>query len=309
MKEVAYNKHHDQKGFLFIFDIPETDDSKGVNDVAVTIHISPYSEYGKMPDTQYMEVVAKLLAEADWYSIAKDEYFGKDYEGNEMSIPDEDWEYSIRYGAKRTTFVEKLSKIVPPYHDKRDLQHFIEYLPQHLKYDKRSIIQVLNEIKRTYHPKNGYKGDNAMELIKERVLYQIAVSRFNEHGEYVTGSKPYMTTGKNDYRRPNYWYAVRDLLSVGKVSKHEGGTFLFVETDTGLKMRLCVVGEQTLRFSVFEDGSYFNSLMMDYETTIVGKFSITTGNSIDKTEKLIELDGKYNIYNYDDNLFAFVKKG
>ena len=46
MKEVAYNKHHDQKGFLFIFDIPETEDSKGVNDVAVTIHIPPYSEYG-----------------------------------------------------------------------------------------------------------------------------------------------------------------------------------------------------------------------------------------------------------------------
>ena len=119
MKEVAYNKHHDQKGFLFIFDIPETDDSKGVNDVAVTIHIPPYSEYGKMPDTQYMEVVAKLLAEADWYSIAKDEYFGKDYEGNEMSIPDEGWEYSIRYGAKRTTFVEKMRKIDPPYHDKQ----------------------------------------------------------------------------------------------------------------------------------------------------------------------------------------------
>lgn len=26
MKEVAYNKHHDQKGFLFIFDIPKTED-------------------------------------------------------------------------------------------------------------------------------------------------------------------------------------------------------------------------------------------------------------------------------------------
>lgn len=220
MKEVAYNKHHDQKGFLFIFDIPETDDSKGVNDVAITIHIPPYSEYGKMPDTQYMEVVAKLLAEADWYSIAKDEYFGKDYEGNEMSIPDEDWEYSIRYGAKRTTFIEKLSKI-----------------------------------------------------------------------------------------KPHYWYAVREILSVGEFSKHEGELFLFVETDTGLKMRLCPVGNQTLRFSVFEDESYFNSLMMDYETTIAGKFSITTGNSIDKTEKLIDLDGKYNIYNLDDNLFAFVKKG
>ena len=309
MKEVAYNKHHDQKGFLFIFDIPETDDSKGVNDVAVTIHIPPYSEYGKMPDTQYMEVVAKLLAEADWYSIAKNEYYGKDYEGNEMSIPDEDWEYSIRYGAKRTTFIEKLSKIKPPFHDKRDLDSFIEELPQRLKYDKRSIIQVLNEIKRTYHPKNGYKGDSVMEQIKKRVLYQTAVSRFNEYGEYITGSKPYMTTGKNDYRRPNYWYAVREILSVGEFSKHEGELFLFVETDTGLKMRLCPVGNQTLRFSVFEDESYFNSLMMDYETTIAGKFSITTGNSIDKTEKLIDLDGKYNIYNLDDNLFAFVKKG
>lgn len=309
MKEVAYNKHHDQKGFLFIFDIPETEDSKGVNDVAVTIHIPPYSEYGKMPDTQYMEIVAKLLAEADWYSIAKDEYFGKDYEGNEMSIPDEDWEYSIRYGAKRTTFVEKLSKIDPPYHDKGDLNNFIGGLPLHLKCDKRSIIQVLNEIKRTYHPKNGYKGDSVMERIEGEVLYQIAVSRFNEYGKYVTGSKPYMTTGKNDYLRPSYWYAVRDLLSVGEVSKHEGKMFLLVETDTGLKMRLCPVGSQTLRFSVFEDKSYFNSFMMEYNTTIVGKFSITTGNSIDKTEKLIELDGKYNIYNYDDNLFAFVKEG
>lgn len=308
MKEVVYNKHHDQKGFLFIFDIPETEGIKGVNDVAVTIHIPPYSEYGKMPDTQYMEIVAKLLAEADWYSIPKNEYFGKDYEGNEMSIPDEDWEYSIRYGAKRTTFVEKLGKIDPPYYDKQDLENFLEELPQHLKYDKRSIIQVLNEIKRTYHPKNGYKG-GVMEQIEGRVLYQIAVSRFNEYGEYITGSKPYMTTGKSDYLRSNYWYAVRDLLSVGEVSKHEGRMFLFVETDTGLKMRLCPIGNWTLRFSVFEDESYFNSFMMEFETTIVGKFSITTGNSIDKTEKLIELDGKYNVYNYGDNLFAFVKKG
>ena len=188
------------------------------------------------------------------------------------------------------------------------MENFLEELPQHLKYDKRSIIQVLNEIKRTYHPKNGYKG-GVMEQIEGRVLYQIAVSRFNEHGEYVTGSKPYMTTGKSDYLKPNYWYAVRDLLSVGEVSKHEGRMFLFVETDTGLKMRLCPIGNWTLRFSVFEDESYFNSFMMEYETTIVGKFSITTGNSIDKTEKLIELDGKYNIYNYGDNLFAFVKKG
>lgn len=307
MKEVGYTKHHDQKGFLFIFDVPETDDSKGKENVAVTIHIPPYNEYGKMPDTQYMEVVAKLLAEADWYSIAKEEYYGKDYEGNEIPIPDEDWEYSIRYGAKRTTFIEKLSKIEPPLFDKQDLESFIEELPQHLKWDKRSIIQVLNEIKRTYHPKNGYNG-GVMGQIEGRVLYQIAVSRFNEHGEYVTGSKPYRTTGKNDYLRPNYWYAVCELLSVGKFSKHEGGMFLFVETDTGLKMRLCPVGNQTLRFSIFEDERYFNSFMMDYETTIAGRFSITTGNSIDKTEKLIDLDGKYDIYNLDDNLFAFVKQ-
>ena len=61
MKEVAYNKHHDQKGFLFIFDIPETEGIKGVNDVAVTIHIPPYSEYGKMPDTQKMNTLEKTM--------------------------------------------------------------------------------------------------------------------------------------------------------------------------------------------------------------------------------------------------------
>lgn len=307
MKEVGYTKHHDQKGFLFIFDVPETEDCKRKENVAVTIHIPPYNEYGKMPDTQYMEVVAKLLAEADWYSIAKEEYYGKDYEGNEIAIPDEDWEYSIRYGAKRTTFIEKLDKIDPPFYDKKDLDHFISELPSHLKYDTRSIIQVLNDIKRTYHPKNGYKG-NMIEQIKGLRLYQVAVSRFNEYGEYITGSKPYMTASMNDYRRPNYWYVVRGLLSVGEFSKHEGGMFLFVETKTGFKMRLCPVAEQTLRFSIFEDESYFNSFMMDYETTIAGQFSITTGNSIDKTEKLIDLDGKYNIYNLDDNLFAFVKQ-
>lgn len=308
VKEVGYTKHHDQKGFLFIFDVPETEDCKGKENVAVTIHIPPYNEYGKMPDTQYMEVVAKLLAEADWYSIAKEEYYGKDYEGNEIAIPDENWEYSIRYGAKRTTFIEKLNKIDPPFYDKKDLDHFISELPSHLKYDTRSIIQVLNDIKRTYHPKKGYKGTNVIEECQGMNLYQIAVSRFNEYGEYVTGSKPYMTTGKNDYRKPSYWYAVRELLSVGEFSKHEGGMFLFVETETGLKMRLCPVSEQTLRFSVFEDKRYFNSFMMEYETTIAGKFSITTGNSIDKTEKLIDLDGKFNIYSLDDNLFAFVKQ-
>lgn len=307
MKEVGYTKHHDQKGFLFIFDVPETEDSKGKEDVAVTIHIPPYNEYGKMPDTQYMEVVAKLLAEADWYSIAKEEYYGKDYEGNEIAIPDEDWEYSIRYGAKRTTFIGKLDKIDPPFYDKKDLESFILDLPSPLKYDTRSIIQVLNEIKRKYHPKNGYEG-NIIARIKGLRLYQVAVSRFNEYGEYITGSNPYMTTGMKDYLKPNYWYAVRELLSVGEFSKHEGGMFLFVETKTGFKMRLCPVSEQTLRFSIFEDKRFFNNFMMDYETTIAGQFSITTGNSIDKTEKLIDLDGKYDIFNLDDNLFAFVKQ-
>lgn len=308
MKEVGYTKHHDQKGFLFIFDVPETEDCKGTENVAVTIHIPPYNEYGKIPDTQYMEVVAKLLAEADWYSIAKEEYYGKDYEGNEIAIPDEDWEYSIRYGAKRTTFIEKLDKIDPPFYDKKDLDHFISELPSHLKYGTRSIIQVLNEIKRTYHPKNGYKGTNVIEECQGMNLYQIAVSRFNEYGEYVTGSKPYMTTGKNDYRRPNYWYAVRDLLSVGKVSKHEASGRLFVETEEGFKTNLCFVDRGTIRFSIFEDEQFFNSFMMDYETTVVGKFLITTGSSIDDTKKLIELDGKYRIYQYKQNLFAFVKQ-
>lgn len=117
-----------------------------------------------------------------------------------------------------------------------------------------------------------------------------------------------MTTGMKDYRRPNYWYAVRELLSVGQVSKHEASRFLFIETEEGFKTSLCLVDRGTIRFSIFEDEQFFNSFMMGYEATVVGKFSVTTGSSIDDTEKLIELDGKYRIYQYQQNLFAFVKQ-
>ena len=107
MKEVTRNTVSPRYiPFIFVFDIPETANKKGKDNVKVTIYLPPYNEYGKAPDTQYMEVVAEMLAEADWYNVSIEEYSKKLENGDYISIPNEDWEYNIDYrGVKRTTFL------------------------------------------------------------------------------------------------------------------------------------------------------------------------------------------------------------
>lgn len=311
MKEITSSEVKESRtAFVFAFDIPETDTTKGRDNVKVTIYLPDYVAFDKKIDTEYLEVVAKLLAEADWYGVRIDEYFGEDFEGNIIGIPDEDWEYNVDYrGVRRIPFIEKLKEISVNYYDQKDLDSFMEALPTGFRQDTRPIIQVLNEIKRVYHPRTGYNSSDWLENAQAEELYSIAVSRFDEHGNFKTGSQPYSETGKNDYRTPNYWYAVRELLSVGDFSKHQSRGILYIES-AGFKMQFGHV-KGDVRFSVFEDERFFNNYMMDFLTTVTGNFVISEGyhDIEEESKKLLELSGTYKVYHYKDNLFAFVNKG
>lgn len=310
MKEITSSEVKESRtSFVFAFDIPETDTTKRRDNVKVTICLPDYVAFDKKLDTEYLEVVAKLLAEADWNDVLIDEYFGEDFEGNTIGIPDEDWEYSLDYrGVRRIPFVERLKEISVNYYDQEDLDSFMEALPTSFRQDTRPIIQVLNEIKRVYHPRTGYDSPDWLENAQAEKLYSIAVSRFDELGNFKTGSQPYSETGKNDYRTPSYWYAVRELLSVGDFTKHHSRGSLYIES-AGLKMLFGhVQGE--VRFSVFEDEQFFNHSMMDFLTTVKGDFVISEGyhDIEEESNKLLELSGMYKVYHYQHNLFAFVKK-
>lgn len=310
MKEITSGAINQRTAFVFAFDIPETDTTKGRDNVKVTICLPDYIAFGKKLDTEYLELTAKLLAEADWNDIAIEEYFGEDFEGNIVGIPDEDWEYNVDYrGVRRIPFIERLKEISVNYYDQKDLDSFMEALPTGFRQDTRPIIQVLNEIKRVYHPKKGYNSTDWLENAQAKELYSIAVSRFDRHGNFKTGSRPYGETGKDDYRTPNYWYAVRELLSIGDFTKHHSRGIIYIES-AGLKMRFEHV-RGDVRFSVFEDERFFNTYMMDYLTTVTGDFVISEGNHNieEESKKLLELSGAYMVYHYQHNLFAFVKKG
>lgn len=316
MKEITSGKINQRTAFVFAFDIPETDTTKGRDNVKVTICLPDYIAFGKKLDTEYLELTAKLLAEADWNDIAIEEYFGEDFEGNTVGIPDEDWEYNVDYrGVRRIPFIEMLKEISEisgisvNIYDLDDLDYLMEELPTSFLQDTRPVIQVLNEIKRVYHPKKGYNSTDWFENAQAKKLYSIAVSRFDRHGNFKTGSRPYGETGKYDYRTPDYWYAVRELLSVGDCTKHQSTGTLYIES-AGLKMKfLRVRGD--VRFSVFEDDRFFNNYMMSYLTTVKGDFVISEGYSDMEKEskKLLELSGTYWICHYQHNLFAFVRKG
>ena len=86
MKEITNSEVNQRTTFVFAFDIPETYKTKGKDNIKVTICLPDYVAFGKKLDTEYLELVAKLLAEADWYDIAIDEYFGEDFEGNTVGM-------------------------------------------------------------------------------------------------------------------------------------------------------------------------------------------------------------------------------
>lgn len=312
MKEISVSEGKDLrakydfpfKSINYVFDGLELLSGKTKDNVKVTIYIP---EFKKNLDAQYLESLAKLLAEADVRNEVVEEYVGTDVYGEEMPInlSDEDLEdcyYSIDYrGMRRTPFSQKLEDLKNSLQgklekrDQEELERFIEDLPWEFLSDTRTTVQVLNKIKRTYHPKNKYDDTSMLKNIENELLYYFASCRFDLAGTYD--------------RYSSNWYVIRDMFSLGQFSKHSTQSLLFVES-SDLKTILRHVGHGTCRFSVFEDKRYFNRLSMEYLTVFKGNFSITTGGHDieEESTKLIELNGTYRVYSYESNLFAFVKE-
>lgn len=312
MKEILVSEGKDLKAkydfpfksINYVFDGLELLSGKTKDNVKVTIYIP---EFKKNLDAQYLESLAKLLAEADTKDEVVEEYVGEDVYGEEMPInlSDEDLEdcyYSIDYrGMRRTPFSQKLEDLKNSLQgklekrDQEELERFIEDLPWEFLSDTRTTVQVLNKIKRTYHPKNKYDDTSMLKNIENELLYYFASCRFDSTGNYD--------------RYSSNWYVIRDMFSLGQFSKHSTQSLLFVES-SDLKTILRHVGHGTCRFSVFEDKRTFNRLSMEYLTVFKGNFSITTGghNLDEESTKLIELNGTYRIYTYDSNLFAFERE-
>lgn len=312
MKEILVSEGKDLRGkydfpfkaINYVFDDLELQSGEKKDNVKVTIFIP---EYKNNLDAQYLESLAKLLAEADTKDEVVEEYVGEDVYGEEMPInlSDEDLEdcyYSIDYrGMRRTTFSQKLEDLKHSLQgkwEKRDqdeLERFIEDLPGEFLSDTRGTVQVLNKIKRTYHPRNKYDDTSMLKNIENELLYYFASCKFDLTGTYD--------------RYSSNWYVIRDMFSLGQFSKHSTQSMLFVES-SDLKTILRHVGHGTCRFSVFEDKRYFNRLSMEYLTVFKGNFSITTGgHDIEEdSSKLIELNGTYRVYSYESSLFAFVRE-
>lgn len=292
------------KSIDYVFDGLELLSGKTKDNVKVTIYIP---DFKKNLDAQYLESLAKLLAEADSKDEVVEEYVGEDVYGEEMPInlADEDLEYcyySIDYrGIRRTIFKNKLEELKTSLvgrlenRDREELERFMKELPWEFLSDTRTTVQVLNKIKRTYHPRNKYDDTDMMKNFENEFFYYFASCRFDLSGNYD--------------RYNSNWYVIRDMFSLGQFSKHSTQSMLFVES-SNLKTILRHVGHETCRFSIFEDKRYFNRLSMEYLTVFKGKFSITTGgHDIEgESSKLIELNGTYRVYSYESNLFAFVRE-
>lgn len=288
----------------YVFDGLELLSGDTRDNVKVTIFVP---DYKKNLDAQYLESLARLLAEADVRNEVVEEYVGTDVYGEEMpvNLADEDLEncyYSIDYrGIRRTIFKNKLEELKTSLvgrlenRDREELERFMKELPWEFLSDTRTTVQVLNKIKRTYHPRNKYDDTDMMKNFENEFFYYFASCRFDLTGNYD--------------RYNSNWYVIRDMFSLGQFSKHSTQSMLFVES-SDLKTILRHVGHETCRFSIFEDKRTFNRLSMEYLTVFKGKFSITTGghNIEEESSKLIELDGTYRIYTYDSNLFAFVRE-
>lgn len=325
MKEVARNTVSPRYiPFVFVFDIPETESTKGKDNVKVTIYIPPYDEYSKGPDTQYMEAVAELLAEADWRNVSIDEYSKELENGDCISIPDENWEYQIDYrGVKRTTFAEKIDALLEdetiPNEDKGDLSLLKELSPREILLNTKTMIQVLSLLKEAYHPKNGYNLSDYCEWSKQIFLYKLAVTHFDDFGNHIVGSYYACREERRVFRhhlKPNFWYAVREMLSLGELQKFTSVNGIFVEaSDIKLPLENFRGAVGTFRIAYFDSEEHFNPLLMNYVTSIKGNFSLVDSYNISMKAKqvLFSLDGEdkdvvHWIYEYDHNLLVIVKK-
>lgn len=306
MEEITVSEGKELRGTLaidYVFDNLELLSGDTRDNVKVTIFVP---DYKKNLDAQHLESLARLLAEADVRNEVVEEYVGTDVYGEEIlvNLADEDLEfyYSIDYrGMRRTTFSQKLEDLQKSLQgklekrDREEFERFMEDLPWKFLSDTRATVQVLNEIKRTYHPRNKYDDKDLVKSFENQFLYYFASCRFDLTGNYDLYS--------------SNWYVIRDMFSLGQFSKHSTQSLLFVES-SDLKTILRHVGHETCRFSVFEDKRTFNRLSMEYLTVFKGNFSITTGGHDieEESTKLIELNGTYRVYSYESNLFAFVRE-
>ena len=141
----------------YVFDGLELLSGDTKDNVKVTIYIP---EFKKNLDAQYLESLAKLLAEADTKDEVVEEYVGEDVYGEEMPInlSDEDLEdcyYSIDYrGIRRTTFKDKLEELKASLvgklekRDREELERFIEDLPWEFLSDYRILERLFKSLTR-----------------------------------------------------------------------------------------------------------------------------------------------------------------
>ena len=161
-------------------------------DIKVTIYLpfSVASDEKTKANSHYLESIADAIANADMNGVEFDQ-----------TSFDEDWEYTIDHrGYKKNNFSDKLKEIEEktPLEERGYIEYFLNALPHEYKLDTRFPIQVLNDIKKNYHPKNGYLKPNLMDNLQDENLYAIASVCFDLFG---------------DYRYKSKWYVIRDMFS------------------------------------------------------------------------------------------------
>ena len=282
MKQISVNQISN-KTLPIEFGYTNPDTNK---DIKVTIYLPFSVAYDEKTNPHYLESIANAIANADINGI----------EFNQSSF-DEDWGYTIEHCSyKKTTFSDKLKEKEKntPLEEKGDIEYFLNALPLEYKNDTRFPIQVLNDIKKHYHPKNGYLKPNLTDNLQDENLYAIASVCFDLFG---------------DYRYKSKWYIIRDMFSGHHVTKVDGKRALLVKTND-FSARLCFVSDKINRIAVFDDERYFNSFLMKNLTTLDGSFDVVAGNKgvIEGDEEVVaSLSGRYKVYQYEDDLFAFVK--
>lgn len=181
------------------------------------------------------------------------------------------------------------------------------------------MIQVLNLLKETYHPKNGYNLSDYHEWSKQIFLYKLAVTHFDDFGNYIIGSYRACREERRVFRhhlKPNFWYTVREMLSLGEFQKITSVNGIFIETpDIKLPLESFRGAVGTFRIAYFDSEKHFNPLLMNHVTSIKGDFSLVDSYNVSTKSKqvLFSLDEKdkdavHWIYEYDHSLLAIVKK-
>lgn len=206
-----------------------------------------------------------------------------------------------------------------PNEDKGDLSLLKDFSPREILLNTKTMIQVLNLLKETYHPKNGYNLSDYCEWSKQIYLYKIVVAHFDDFGNYIVGSYHACREERGVFRhrfKPNFWYTVREMLSLGELQKFTSVNGIFVETsDIKLPLENFRGAVGTFRIAYFDSEEHFNPLLMNYVTSIKGNFSLVDSYNISTKAKqvLFSLDDEdkdvvHWIYEYDHSLLAIVKK-